>query len=292
MISKDKMEQAILKMRKKNINVRPYGRLRAIMKSILGFLVLHSTLKKYKKGLKIFKDLKLSTVYAINFALIKQWFIQKFPVFFKSIINYEDSFDFTVPNTDYIESNIVKKRFNKARPIIVYFFKRLIAVTNKEDMPQQLINFFNDFFSHGSSTEQKTLTDFEVDRLDIDEYNTIYNVSQEVKDFLRMYFFVGKGLIRITMLSADGFGVKLNSTSKKNLKVIASVIYHAMMDHLLIILPARHGYDKLGKENYEPISQMVFNRDDMAYFLKKQTKFYVDECQAKLKEWVKELDKL
>lgn len=292
MLTKDKMEQAIWKMKKKNIKVRPYARLRAILKSILGFFVLHSALKKYKKGLKIFRDLKLSTVYAINFALIKQWFIDKFPVFFKSIINYEDSMDFTVPNQDYIENDIIKKRFSKARPIIVYFFKRLITVTNREDMPQQLINFFNDFFSHGSSVEPKTLTDFELDRLDIDKYNTIYNVTQEIKDFLRLYFFIGKGLIRITMLSTDGFGVKLNSTSLKNLKVIASVIYQTMMDHLLIIVPAKYGYDKLAKEGYEPISQMVFNRDDMAYFLKKHTQFYVDECQEKLKEWVKELNKL
>mmetsp|Transcript_23697 Transcript_23697/g.21060 ORF Transcript_23697/g.21060 Transcript_23697/m.21060 type:complete len:235 (+) Transcript_23697:210-914(+) len=220
----------------------------------------------------------------------KNWFIDKFPVFFRGIINHEGSLDFTTPNTDYIRDAIVKKNFKKARPYIQYFFKRLIAVTTFKEMPQQLVKFLDEFFSHGSPVETNTLTLFERDRISIDEYNTLFDMSQHVKDFLRLYFIIGKGLLILTMLSEDSFGTKLNSTSIKNLKIIASVIYHVMMDYLNIILQCKNEYDETNP-TYEPISQMVFEKDRLAYLTEVHPKFY-NECKGYLSKWLKQLNNI
>ena len=140
-------------------------------------------------------------------------------------------------------------------------------------MPQQIIQFLHEFFAHGSTVETSTLSPFERDRLSIDEFNTFYDMSQYMKDFLRLYFIIGKGLILFTLLADDSFGMKLDSTSLKNLKVISGVIYHAMMDHLLILVPSKNEFN-VEEVIYEPISKLVCSRDELAYLTEKNPKFY------------------
>mmetsp|Transcript_9617 Transcript_9617/g.9401 ORF Transcript_9617/g.9401 Transcript_9617/m.9401 type:complete len:171 (-) Transcript_9617:240-752(-) len=166
----------------------------------------------------------ISIVYSSSLVMAKNWFIEKIPVFFRQIINYEGSLDFTVSNNDYINDKISQKRFKKVRPIISYFFKRLLKITTIKEMPQQMIKFLVDFFKHGAPVDPTSITLFERDRISVDEFNTYYDMDQKSKDFLRIYFLFGKALIFLTMLDEDAFSnVKVNT---KNLKVIAGVLYH------------------------------------------------------------------
>ena len=91
--------------------VTPFGKFRAIAISIVNFLFLYNLTKKLKLASRNTLEKNIPTVYAFTIVVVKNWFIDKFPVFFRNIINYEGSLDFTVPNLDYIEDNLVKKRF-------------------------------------------------------------------------------------------------------------------------------------------------------------------------------------
>jgi len=285
-INKQKIDSQLKRIAARKIKVKPFNRFRAIAKSIVVFFMLHKQMKRFKVDMQDTREGNVSTVHAFNLALLKTWFIYKFPIFFRNVINYDESINFTKSNSIYVSNDTIKRRFSKARPFVLYFFKRLKAVTNLNDMPKQFLSFINEFFSHGSSIEPMTLTEFELDRIDLDEFDTLYNVDQKIKDFLRLYFIIGKGLLRITMLSEEGFGRKLNSTSKDNLKVIASIIYHSMMDHLRIIVAAKGEYNQKDNTKYEPISKQVYSKDDIEYMTSKHPVFY-EECRKSFEDWLK-----
>ena len=181
----------------------------------MNLFFLYKITKNLKRATRRTNEKNVPTVYAFTMVCIKNWFIEKFPVFFRSIINHEGSLDFHNPNEGYIQDNLVKKNFKKARPYIQYFFKRLHAVTTFKEFPKQIIQFLDEFFRHGSPVETNTLTNFERDRVSIDSYNTFYDMTPYMKDFLRLYFLIGKGFLVLTMLNEDAFGTKLHSTSIK-----------------------------------------------------------------------------
>lgn len=104
------------------------------------------------------------------------------------------------------------------------------------------------------------MTKYELERIYLDEYGTLYNVTPEVKDFWRLYFLIGKGLLFLIMLSPDGFGTKISKTSRENVKLIGSIIYYAMMENLNLLLPNRQEYEDTEDEPYEPLSKLVFSK--------------------------------
>ena len=159
-------------------------------------------------------------------------------------------------------------------------------------MPNQIPNFLHQFFSHGSSVDKGLLTKFELDRIHIDGHNTLYNVSQELKDFLRLYFVFGKGLLLSVLLSEDGFGAKLDSSSIVNLKIIASILYYAMIDNCTLLVPSMNEYKDTEEEPYEPISKLVFTDEQLAYMFIHHPEFYHEDLKSKIMEWIKQLDKL
>jgi hypothetical protein len=177
---------------KKMKPVTPYRKFRAIARAIVNILLLYKFTKSFKLNARGTRTQNVTAIHGFNIAIMKSWFIEKFPVFFRNVINYDGSLDFTVNNTNYVVSDSSKKRFSKAKPIIQYFFKRLIKVTTLNEMPKQMIEFLDDFTSHGATVEPRLVTKFERDRIYLDEFDTLYNIDQYTKDFLRMYFMIGK----------------------------------------------------------------------------------------------------
>jgi hypothetical protein len=216
----------------------------------------------------------VGAIQGFNVAIMRNWFIEKFPVFFRNVINYDGSLDFTVRNASDLASSETKKRFTKAKSLIQYFFKRLLKATTFNELPRQMTEFLDEFSSYGAPTEPQIFTNFERDRISLDDFNTLYNVNQNTKDFMRMYFMIGKALLLLTMLADDGFGNKLNAKSKLNIKVVSSVIYHSMMEKLEELITPRNEYETSSNSAYEPIKKHVFTKDQLAYMIQKAPKFY------------------
>ena len=159
---------------------------------------------------------------------------------------------------------------------------RSLNIQINKDMPPQLVSFLSQFFSQGSSTDKSLLTKFELDRIFVDDQNCLYSVTQSTKDFLRLYFVIGKGLILSVLLNEDGFGVKLDSSSAINLKIIASVIYYAMIDTWVLLVSSKNEYKDSKSESYEPISALVFSDEQLAYMFVHHPDFYHDELKPKI----------
>ena len=78
---------------------------------------------------------------------------------------------------------------------------------------------------------------------------------------------------------------------KIDVKIIASVIYYAMMDNItLLVLPKKQV--KEISSSYEPISDKVFTRDDLTILFNNEQEFYEKEWRDKMSEWINKLEKL
>lgn len=86
----------------------------------------------------------------------------------------------------------------------------------------------------------------ELERLDIDNMNMLYNVTPEVKNLLRLYFILINALIQFIMLSEDGFGVKIAAISEKNIKLIGSAIFHIVIDICEELVPVKNKIESYG----------------------------------------------
>ena len=64
-----------------------------------------------------------------------------------------------------------------------------------------------------------------------------------------------------------------------------------MKDILILLLPSKNQNVKFDSK-YEPISDMVFTEDQLAYMFKNEMDFYENEWKVKINEWLKKLEAL
>ena len=62
-------------------------------------------------------------------------------------------------------------------------------------MPPPLANFLNDITKQGSFVASKYLTKYELTRINVDQYGTIYDVTTRSKYFIWLYTIFGKCII-------------------------------------------------------------------------------------------------
>lgn len=192
--------------RSNKIKVSPFRKFRAVARAITNFFFLLNYTRNFKNEMLVARDRNTSVVFGFTLIIVKNWFIDKFSMFFLMVINHDGSLDFTAGNNDKDENEVAKKRFQKVKPYVQYFFKHLIKMTNLKELPKQIIEYLHESYMHGATIEPTTVTKFEKDRIYMDEYNTLYNINQETKNFMRMYYMIGKWLLFITMFAEDGFG--------------------------------------------------------------------------------------
>ena len=71
----------------------------------------------------------------------------------------------------------------------------------------------------------QNMTKFERDHVEIEEGSSLYSWPPLIKNFMLVYFAIGKVLLQRVLLHPEGFGAKLYKKSKSNLKTIASVVH-------------------------------------------------------------------
>jgi hypothetical protein len=178
--------------RSNKIKVSPFRKFRAVARAITNFFFLLNYTRNFKNEMLVARDRNTSVVFGFTLIIVKNWFIDKFSMFFRMVINHDGSLDFTAGNNDKDENEVAKKRFQKVKPYVQYFFKHLIKMTNLKELPKQIIEYLHESYMHGATIEPTTVTKFEKDRIYMDEYNTLYNINQETKNFMRMYYMIGK----------------------------------------------------------------------------------------------------
>ena len=116
---------------KKHVEIKPFRKFVTIAKSAYNLICLLKYVKKYKKEVSEIREKNLASVYIFHAALIKKWFVETFKTIWKSIINYDDSLDFSVGNIHDSDNESNRRAFNKTKIFITSLLNSLIKCTNK-----------------------------------------------------------------------------------------------------------------------------------------------------------------
>ena len=90
-------------------------------------------------------------------------------LFWKDIVNREDSFDFVSKHNSKLSIEIKRKYWVKAFSRASYALKQIIKCTQIYNIPLSLWTFLDNYFKEGSYTIKHYATKFEIYRLSFDQ---------------------------------------------------------------------------------------------------------------------------
>ncbi|CAI2385680.1 unnamed protein product [Moneuplotes crassus] len=221
----------------KGPEIKPFRKFKAVAKTIFGFIWLYKQTKLIRENLIKEQKVQKKPVYSVNSEVTKNWMIQSV---LKNMIRYvvnngSLSLNFLVKNLD---SKTANKRISKCFSIIKFSIKQVIENCCSKSIPPSLLLFFQDNFRNGSLLLPEHVEQFEVERIDTDENGVMYKVTQEVKDFMRLYFLFGKIFIQV-LTQPKSLGVKISTSARRNFKIICSVLFHILCQYFRRILPSK-----------------------------------------------------
>jgi hypothetical protein len=112
--------------------------------------------------------------------------------------------------------------------------QNILNACTTNDFPLPLAKFFTHYCENGSYVPDGTLTSFEMSRLNIDTYGSVYSQTPDKEQMMVAFFLITKVLVAQVLLQADlyaGLRTEGNDNIKRNLKVIASTIQSLLLDY-------------------------------------------------------------
>ena len=134
----------------------------------------------------------------------------------------------------------MKSRYQRCYSRVIFILKLILKALDVANIPRPIATFFDQFFSHRSVVWYDYLTEFETNRLYIDEEtNTYYNMEPNRRKFLISSFIISKVLITKILTGEKSLGIKLSPFARTNLKILASVIYQIYITFAVKLCPAK-----------------------------------------------------
>ena len=112
-------------------------------------------------------------------------------------------------------------------------------------------------------------------------------MNKDIKDFLRVYFIIGKVLIMYLLLNQNWLGIKINSKTVNNFKIIASIIYYSMME----IVSKIKLFQKIHLNSREPIQSYVYSKYELRMLYEENKKF-ISNLNLLIFKWMSATNKL
>ena len=129
------------------------------------------------------------------------------------------------------------QRFTKASVRVKAVFNALVANTTPGEIPEPLLAFCHSFAHKGAFMPNNFLTQFELDRLKINNrFGTLDECTLSTRGLLIGMFIIGKILIVKIFLNPSEVspGIKISDQSLKNFKIVASLVHHIFLLYIKI----------------------------------------------------------
>ncbi len=110
-----------------------------------------------------------------------------------------------------------------------------------------MAKFLYHLTENGAFMPNNFLSNFELSRLEIDEYGSIWNMNTQKQNMIIAFFLLSKILVGKILLQPDLYaGIRTDMSSnnlKKNLKILATFIQEIVRDYFMAKIPK----EKTGK---------------------------------------------
>ena len=120
----------------------------------------------------------------------------------------------------------IRKSVKKLISFTSIIFKMLGNSDSIMEMPPMAINFMAQTFKNRSTVPVKLLDKFELNYIDVDEFQCFYNLTVVKQMFLTLYFVICKILVDKLMYDKNAFELKISRKVFTNIKIIGSFIYY------------------------------------------------------------------
>jgi len=158
---------------------------------------------------------------------------------FMSLINDESlNIDFIVDGGFFKKSssNVDNDKFYNIEARLQKIFGKLTSYTNNH-LNVKLINFLQILTTNNSCVPSSFFTFFERTRISFSDNLTLNNLNQNQKDMIICFFVLVKILVKQIFIEYPNKESIENSNVKKNLKMIASIIYRSIVDYFSGLIP-------------------------------------------------------
>jgi len=211
--------------------LRPIQKFRAISWAIVHFLWLLKLAQDYRLKKKDNEGKLIGPTLEIISQAIRMWLfdILKIPV--TSVDKMNTKFLDVKPHK-YQPSKEIEMSFRKLSVRVEGIVNILFEQTGY--LPDLMTKFFRKIFREGGYINQEYWTPFEMQRIELDELETLKNFTKERSMFLMSYLVLAKILIQSFLLSPQNIrGFKVSKKEKEILKVIGSILYYIYRDAVI-----------------------------------------------------------
>lgn len=135
---------------------------------------------------------------------------------------------------DASSSSKIDSSFLKAKVRVEAIVKSIHKNINAKDVPFPFIYYLDSTTSHNAFIPNNFLTTFEIHRVNISKYGSLENPTHEMKQMIIGFFILGIVLVGKICLHPEDIGmkIKINEQTKKNFKIIASIIWQAFLKYI------------------------------------------------------------
>ncbi|TNV83734.1 hypothetical protein FGO68_gene7231 [Halteria grandinella] len=244
---------------------------RSVTITLMAWLQTKNFLEKEKleKRSAIVEDLKEGL--SLYGEIAKAWLIKSIKHPLISLIKDPENLNlnFTIPSLSSVEQ---QSRLMKAKVRLKGILKGLLEQSTEETVPMPLVSFLGSLVKREQYVPDGFLTQFEMDRLNLDKYGALISVSEKQVQMVMGNYILIKVLVCQIMANPEKLGLIPDSQKEglqrnnitANFRVLASMLYYTVMEFMEQLLKS-NGYMQ---DLYESsgLASIILKQQDLKLF--------------------------